>query len=282
MKLSICTPTYNRCSYLPKIYESLKNQTSNDFEWIIVDDGSTDDTFDYVQSIINENEIRIIYLKTDNGGKHRAVNKGIELARYPWFMILDSDDYLTENAIEEYLKNIKEIDNSDIKGLVCLRTNKDGVVIGDVFPSDFYDSDFIERHERNIQGDKCEIICTQLMKDTKFPEFEGEKFLAESGLWIKISEGNKFRFINIGGYVCNYQVGGLTENSLKNRYKNPKGSTYVYNLQFNNYKKSVFKIKSAINFWRFFDGDRIFDTYPNRLFYPLGRILRYYDTNWRV
>ena len=107
---SICTPTYNRKNLLENLYRSLLAQTDNDFEWIVIDDGSEDDTEEYMQKILKENnKFEIRYYKQKNGGKHRAVNKGIEIAKGQVFAIVDSDDVLIENAVEKIKKGFSEI-----------------------------------------------------------------------------------------------------------------------------------------------------------------------------
>ena len=98
--ITIFTPTYNRAYTLPKLYESLKIQTNQNFDWVIVDDGSTDDTEVLIKSFIDEGIIKITYIKQKNQGKHIAINTGVTLAKGDFFIVIDSDDYLLENCIE--------------------------------------------------------------------------------------------------------------------------------------------------------------------------------------
>lgn len=104
MKLTILTPTYNRGYILNRLYESLLNQTDNDFEWLIVDDGSTDDTLNIVESFKKENKLKIRYIRQENGGKHRALNVGICTIESDWTFIVDSDDYLLPEAVHEIFR----------------------------------------------------------------------------------------------------------------------------------------------------------------------------------
>ena len=134
--ISVFTPTYNRAHLLPRCYESLCRQTSDAFEWIIVDDGSTDDTTDIVQgfmTVITEKDktiigiaknhtFRITYQRQPNGGKHRAINRGVNLAQGELFLILDSDDYLTDDAIQQVVDHYLPIaDNKRCGGLGAMK-----------------------------------------------------------------------------------------------------------------------------------------------------------------
>ncbi len=107
--ITIFTPTYNRAYSLPRLYESLKKQTYNNFEWVLVNDGSTDNTDEIVKPWLNDNVITINYIKQENGGKHRAINKGVEVAKGDYFFIVDSDDFLPEKSLELVQQHIEEI-----------------------------------------------------------------------------------------------------------------------------------------------------------------------------
>ena len=100
MIITVFTPTYNRAYIIKNLFNSLKNQTFQNFEWIIVDDGSTDNTEEVVKEWLNESLFfKIKYHKQKNGGKHTAINKGLELASGDVFFIIDSDDYITNDAL---------------------------------------------------------------------------------------------------------------------------------------------------------------------------------------
>ena len=184
--ISILTPTYNRAHTLPRLYKSLKQQTMKDFEWIIVDDGSTDNTKYIVEKWIKEiNLFNIIYIKQKNGGKHRALNKGIPHAKYDYIYIVDSDDYLTDDAVEKIHLWISTIDNKSkfagVSGLKGKITDKGMIIIGQ-FPSklEFIDATNLERKSKKLLGDKAEVYRKDILLKYPFPEFEGEKFLTEA------------------------------------------------------------------------------------------------------
>lgn len=231
--ITIMTPTYNRAYILKNAYESLKKQSSFAFEWIIVDDGSTDETESIVkQWIEEEHNFSIIYEKQKNGGKHRAVNKGVSLAKYNYFFILDSDDSLTENAvatIHEWIAGIAGL--KGFAGIAGLRGSRD-IAIGGKPREQYIDATNLERNKYGLLGDKAEIYKTEILKQYPFPEFEGEIFIRESAVWDRIAkDGLKIRFYNEIIYLCEYIEDGLTKNTNAQTYaKNFLGFTYCSKL----------------------------------------------------
>lgn len=224
---SICTPTYNRKSLLENLYKSLLMQTDNDFEWIVIDDGSEDDTEEYMQKIINEdNKFKIRYYKQKNGGKHRAVNKGIEIAEGQVFAIVDSDDVLTENAIEIIKKGFSEIKevNKKFAGVAFQKGESKESAVGSTFKGDCVDAPSTERRKLRIEGDKFEVFYTEILKKNKFPEIENEKFMTEAILWTRIAnQGYIIRWYNDIIYLCEYLDGGLTDSRERLIKDSPKG-----------------------------------------------------------
>lgn len=247
-KITVFTPTYNRGNLLRCVYESLQKQTYKDFEWVIVDDGSTDETERIVTELKNEAKFPIIYKKKKNEGKHIAINEGCCLARGEWFFIVDSDDYLTDDALDavNYYSN-KIRDKSDFAGVVGLRGGADGKawteyqenshvdahdLQADFLKQDFMDADFIEyKYIRGIKGDRAEVIRTEILRKYPFPKFKNEKFLVESYLWLTLANaGYKFRWFNKVIYITEYLEDGLTKN-IETHYRNsPVGSYKVANL----------------------------------------------------
>ena len=127
MKFTVFTPTFNRKELLGKLYTSLQNQTYRDFEWLIVDDGSTDGTEDRVKEFINEKKLDIRYFHTENGGKQRAYNFGVEKAEGELFICLDSDDEYVETGLETILKYWEKYEkNDEIAGMGYLSIYPDG------------------------------------------------------------------------------------------------------------------------------------------------------------
>ncbi len=231
--LTIMTPTFNRAYILPKAYESLKKQTCFDFEWVIVDDGSSDDTESLVKGWLAENNpFSIRYEKQKNGGKHRAVNRGVALASYDYFLILDSDDQLTEDAVLTIHTWIAQIDGLEgFAGVAGLRGNETAA-IGGTPEEPYIDATNLERQKYGLMGDKAEIYKTEVLKKYPFPEFEGENFLRENAVWDRIAmDGLKLRWFSQMIYLCEYIADGLTQNTKPSTYaKNFDGYTYCTKL----------------------------------------------------
>jgi glycosyltransferase involved in cell wall biosynthesis len=225
--ITIFTPTFNRGYLLRNLYESLKRQTVYDFEWIVIDDGSTDNTNELFEVWKKEIEIfPIVYIKVKNGGKHRAINKGVELAKGKLFFIVDSDDYLEDDAVASIIKWESTIKDSKhlYAGISGSRGYGVNELIGKTFDGEYVDATSLERIQYNIHGDKAEVFYTHILKKYKFPEFEGETFLTENIVWNKIAyDGYKIRWFNQIIYICNYLEDGLTKAGTNIFLKNPKG-----------------------------------------------------------
>lgn len=215
--ITVLTPTYNRGYCLENLYNSLRNQSDKDFEWIVVDDGSTDDTEEKVMIWAGDTkDFSIHYYKQKNGGKHRAVNYGVTLAIGEYTFIVDSDDSLTEDCIFKINGWIEEIDgDSSFAGVSGVRGRNKDSIIGS-FPSDKYyiDASNIERARLGLLGDKAEVYRTNILRSYPFPEFEGERFLPENVVWDEIAhDGYKLRWHRDVIYICEYLEDGLTKNS---------------------------------------------------------------------
>ena len=257
--ISILTPTYNRGKLLLPLYESLKNLTFEDFEWLIVDDGSEDDTEQYALSWIAHNienaEFPIRYIKKSNGGKHTAINRGVREANGELILILDSDDTLPADSlatIAHYYEQCKGY--KDCAGVCGLMAHHDGQLIGTGFPKDpMYESALQFRYAKkgNVTGDLLEVYKTSVMREFPFPEIENEKFCPESLVWNRIANKYKLFCFNKVIYYRDYLEGGLTSKIVKIRMKSPIASTMTY-AEMLAYDISLkWKIRSAINYWRF-------------------------------
>lgn len=224
MKLTICTPTYNRSHTLERLYHSLISQTNVDFIWLIIDDGSVDNTEDIVNGFLAENRIKIEYVKQENGGKHRAVNKGIQMANSEYFAIVDSDDYLLENAVDKIINAFSTINTIEFAGISFNKGYTETSIVGSSFQGEYIDATSIERKKHNILGDKFECFYTNVLKHNQFPTIEGENFMPEIVLWTRIaSQGLKIRWFNEIVYICEYLENGLTYSNHKLLEKNYKG-----------------------------------------------------------
>lgn len=264
--ITVFTPTYNRGYILENLFSSLIKQTNKNFEWIIVDDGSTDNTESVVNSFIEKSDFNIRYIKKINEGKHIAINLGAELANGVWFFIVDSDDYLRENAIEKINYYVKQVrDDFSFAGVAGLRGNKSGKVWENYYNSkistnskwlekEYIDATCIEyRFKMNISGDRAEVIRTELLRKFKFPNIDGEKFVSEGYLWLNLANCNyKFRWFNNVIYITEYIEDGLSQN-INNIYKkNWKSACLINNfcLNFKDIPLSV-RVKKCINYFRY-------------------------------
>ena len=231
MNITVCTPTYNRAHLLNKLYTSLKKQNYNSFQWIIVDDGSTDDTEAIVNEFIKENNINIRYIKKKNGGKHTALNIGIDNAEGELFWIVDSDDYIIDDALKYIWNKWCELkDKKDFAGLSALKGYENKKVIGTTVNEEYIDADVLTyRYKYRVLGDKSEVYITDILKKYKFPEYREEKFLTEAVVWNRIAnDGYKIRWFNKVIYICEYLEGGLTNTSDKNIMDSWQGTTLYY------------------------------------------------------
>jgi len=241
MRFTVFTPAYNRANLLGILYGSLKRQTFKDFEWVVVDDCSKDNTADLFNEWTKEkNDFEIRYIKREkNGGKHRAINDGVATARGEMFVIVDSDDWLREDALELADKLEKTIKNKNqFAGVAFNKCYPNGDLVGSTFEGEILDATNLERKKYGMLSDKAEIFYTAVLRAFPFPEFEGEVFVTEATVWNEIAHaGYKIRWCNQNVYYCEYLPGGLSDNAFKLNLKNPLGWRYYYERSMVWYKK---------------------------------------------
>lgn len=276
--VTVFTPTYNRGYTLERLFDSLQSQTSKNFEWVIVDDGSTDNTELLVNTFIEKADFKINYCKKVNQGKYIAINLGLELAKGIWFFIVDSDDYLTNDAIEKinyYCNQIKG--NTSFAGVVGLKGNSSGETWENYYNSkiytdsewlkkEYFDANCIEyRFKKKISGDRAEVVRTEILKKFKFPEIKDVKFMSEGYIWLSIAnEGYKFRWFNKVIYIAEYIEDGLSHNIRKIYKENWKSACFINNfcLDFKGIPMKI-KMKNCVNYFRYgiYGGVRIRQLY---------------------
>lgn len=240
--ISVVTPVYNRAELLNKCFQSLLNQTSNDFEWIIIDDGSVDNTLSVAKSFVAPFEIKVI--SKPNGGKHTALNASHPYIHGDYVLILDSDDTLTPSAVDDVIDGWKHYCNQSEIGLVTfLRGIDETHPLCKAYDADEGKPVDITRYRREsiVSNDACEVIRNELFKKFPFPEFNGEKFVAEGALWDRVGLTHKCVYINKVIYICVYLEGGLTKSGKPLRVHNPNGGMYTSNLGMN--KKNFMKLR---------------------------------------
>lgn len=252
--ITILTPTYNRANTLPRLYSSLLNQSDNNFEWLVIDDGSHDSTDEIIKEYQKESNFLINYLYKENEGKHGALNIGFKKSQGDWIFIVDSDDWLDGRCVETLNNAVNKLEE-DIFSISILRVFDNGRVVGDAHDESLHT--YIERIEKGVQGDKGDVFKKAALHDFHFPVYNGERFMPESPLFIWFGARFKTKFINYPGYICEYQEGGLSELSIINRHKSYNSAMYVYSVQYQHLNKKILRYKAAVNWWRFRIGKRV-------------------------
>lgn len=256
--ISIVTPTYNRASTLPRLYESLVKQTKKAFEWILIDDGSTDGT-ELLAKKWKQASFSFTYVKKENGGKHTAINMAVLIAKGDFIFIVDSDDYLLEDAIEKVEGWIEQIKGKKkFAGVSGLRGYSKEKVIGKrpARSVAYVDGTNLERRKNHLSGDKAEIYRRDLLLSYPFPVFEGERFVTEATVWNAIArDGYQLRWFNEIIYIGEYQEDGLTKGKDL-RYTNPKGCLYYEQMMIPLYRgiEKWWKIGKLIDLLYIIDG----------------------------
>ena len=280
--ISVFTPTFNRELLLPRLFNSLIHQSVPPLEWVIVDDGSVDGTKDLVNKWQENNlPFRIVYHFQANGGKHRAINKGIDLCQGELFFIVDSDDYLPPAAIKTIWAEYVSIrNNENFAGISGLKIFENGEPTGGHHYFSRIDASLLDiKYRHKIKGDLAEVYKLSVLRNYKFPDIPEEKFCAEGLIWNRIAQSYKLRLVHSKIYICEYLPEGLSSMSVKNRYKNPIYASTIYLELFESNIPRIIKIKSGINFWRFYQGDFITNntkSIPRDLYkyYFFGRLMR--------
>ena len=231
--ITVLTATYNRVKLLPDLYASLCRQTYQDFDWIIIDDGSSDGTQSIVKKwLAEEHSFTISYHYIPNGGKNRAINYGAKLVQTPFTMIVDSDDFLTDDAISFYQQNLSEIiDKNHIAGITGLRGTDINAPLNKVTypPNTCILANNLERSKYNLQKDACEAYRTSILQDHPFVVWKNEKFSPEEIVWNQIAlEGYSLRWYNKVTCIVRYQENGLTKDSFNLIRRNPMGYAMMY------------------------------------------------------
>jgi len=232
IKLTVFTPTFNRGYILPKCYESLCNQSNPNFKWLVIDDGSTDNTQELIQTWKRENKIDIEYIYQENRGKPHAMNTAIKNCFTELIADLDSDDsYLpdTVQLILSYYEKIK--DNEQVAGIVGRRQDvSTGEIIGNEnLPSENFVMNYnaLFRQYGDI-GDTNRAYKTKILKNCLFPEIS-DKFIPECYMWGQVDAKYDLYFINEPFSLSEYLEDGYTQNYEKLLKKNPLGVHYSYN-----------------------------------------------------
>jgi glycosyltransferase involved in cell wall biosynthesis len=229
---TVFTPTYNRSALLARAYESLCKQTLKDFEWLVVDDGSTDETPDLLKQWHAEGRIEIRFFRQSNKGKHVAFNRAVALAAGEFFLPLDSDDICMENALERlyaHWLSIAPERREQFSGVTCLCRTPEGEIIGAPFPADRLESNpIVMLRRRALIGDKWGFHRTSVLREFPFPEIAGERFMPEGLVWYRIAARYNMLYVNEPLRIVTYYADGLSAAGLKLRVSSPVGLSMFY------------------------------------------------------
>lgn len=229
MKLTIFTPTYNRAYIIENLYRSLQGQTCTDFEWLVIDDGSSDNTNElFVAWQQDENTFPIRYYCFENCGKAREINRALDLAEGELFFTVDSDDLLTSNAVELILQWEQTIPpNGKYCAFAGSDGNMDGIPTNPIFRKPFVDATFFDRDPIRptfIGHDRPWVFYTNIHKQYKYPEFPGERFITEAVTWNRMAnDGYLVRCFDDVIYLREHQPEGYTARISEILANNPHG-----------------------------------------------------------
>jgi len=242
--ITILTATYNRAYCLPELYESIKQQSSLNFEWVIVDDGSSDGTDELVKQWIDEGLLLIKYVNQVNSGKHLALNYGVDNSSAEWIFIVDSDDKITTDAISSIEQQIGLLP-ATYSGLCFRKANFKSELLGSAFDAT---EEYIDCHPTDAASifiaDLAYVFKKTVMQQNSFPSISGEKFVPELLIWNAIGDTGPIRyFLHTIIYLCEYLPDGLSCNFKSQLRKNPKGFSLFYKDQMRREKKITKKNK---------------------------------------
>ncbi len=242
--ITIFTPTYNRIGELAACYESLVAQTNPNFTWMIIDDGSTDETEQIVEHWQKSGKILIEYYKKVNGGKHTAYNFAINLCKTDYFLFLDSDDTLVPECIEILDGHIDKIfDKSKISGIIGLWSSTDKTSVARM-PVNVENLSGIELNQKyGFAGETVRMYKTNILKEYVFPIFPKEKFIYENVIFEPIDSKYKMLIVNKILARGKFLEGGYTSGADKLKVNNPKG----YALSLDTSVKYALSVRKKIN-----------------------------------
>ena len=247
MLFTVFTPTYNRAHTLPRLYKSLLNQTFKDFEWVVVDDGSEDDTEEVLKNFIEENRMPIVYKKQSNQGKHIAINQGMALAKGRYFLVIDSDDWLLPHALEKSCEMISKIDHqNDFAGFTFIRFSENTAYD----PKKYGKKEWTQgAYQWEFSGEMSFVFKTEIVRQFPFPQFEGEKFCPESLVLRRILRKYQVLFTDCVLAHGDYLEDGLSQNYYQRLKKNPKAAMLSYKEKIGDAQSSGEKKLWAKNYW---------------------------------
>lgn len=225
--LTIFTPAYNRAHTISRTYESLLRQTCKDFEWLVIDDGSTDGTRKLVEDWIAEAKIPIRYIHQANQGMHGAHNTAYKNIYTELNTCIDSDDYMPEDAVEKIISFWKANGSEQYAGIIGLDQNEDGTIIGTLFPPEMKTTTSQGFYAKGGRGDKKLVYRTEIVnRFPEYPIFEGERYVGLAYKYMLIDQHYKLLTLNEPLVTVEYQLDGSSYNMYLQYWRNPKGFAF--------------------------------------------------------
>lgn len=225
--LTIFTPAYNRAHTIGRTYESLLRQTCDDFEWLIIDDGSTDNTQELVENWIKDGKLPIRYIKQKNQGMHGAHNTAYRNITTELNTCIDSDDFMPDDAVEKIVGFWKRHGNIKYAGIIGLDQTEDGSIIGSRFPDKLKETTLQEFYASGGTGDKKLVYRTDIIrKYPEYPLFEGERYVGLAYKYMLIDKDYKLLTLNEPLVTVEYQLDGSSYNMYRQYWNNPKGFSF--------------------------------------------------------
>lgn len=249
--LTVFTPLYNRINTLKRTYESLKRQTSKDFVWLIIDDGSTDNPYEIIKEWIKiNNGFEIKYVYKENGGMHTAHNTAYENIDTELNVCVDSDDYMPDNAVELIVNCWNENKNKGYAGIIALDfADSTKKVIGKELPTDKESTTLMGYYNNGGFGDKKLIYRTDIIKATPpYPVFDNEKYVALAYKYHLIDEKYELKILNECVCIVDYQMDGSSTNMYRQYVRNPKGFAFWRKEQMRHSINIKQKFKACIHY----------------------------------
>jgi glycosyltransferase involved in cell wall biosynthesis len=252
---TVFTPTYNRGHTLHRVFDSLAAQTYTDFEWLVIDDGSTDGTRNLVDAWRQKNVFPIQYDYQENSGKPRAFNRAVKKAKGRRFLNLDSDDSCTPDALEKfnaYWVSIPEEQRTAFSGITVHCMDSAGKIIGNMFPRDIMDMMPGEMNARHpIQGEKWCFYRTDVLRQYPYPEIPGERYIPEGVVWNRIGAAYRMRYVNETLRVYYRSTDGIMAQFRKPRVQSPIGARLYYREALSRPMRYKTRLRNLLNYIAF-------------------------------
>lgn len=247
--ITVFTPTYNRKHTLERTYQSLCRQTSKDFEWLIIDDGSSDGTEEVVKKWLDEKIVPIRYIYQENKGYCEARETAYRIIDSELNVCIDSDDWMPDDAVEKILCLWKEKGNDKYAGIMGQDAYENGTIIGEN-PDGLTETTMRDYYEvYGGTGDRKQVYRTEIIKSyPPTPFFEGERFMNAAYKYYLIDEDYPLLMSNDVYSFVEYQADGLSANEWKNRWKNPRSFACTYLLGLKQTKKNKFAFKYCLHY----------------------------------